>query len=413
MELLKKRIIEYKNNYKELQTFANSVLKCTETNSLIHKDMLVNIAIVCQNLFELERDITQSIGEFDEKHTNCICIDDWEEIASRYERKMRIAKQVKIAEPFLYLVSDNSDVMPLLEKQKRKLKDEIEQAYVTGIFNEEHFNHYKDFIDLIANLGRGNSDMAFIMKSAMRLVPMFGEELIGHAISNRNIRMGEVGLGKVDEEYDRYGFDEQGIDRKGFDIYGFDEDGYNILGYAYDGFNRENISKDGHHKNEYDADGYHLTTGFNVFGYDRDGYDSNGFDRNGYNVYGYDKDGYSKNGYNLEGYDHSGYDEQGLDAEGYDRNGRNIYGYDRRGFNEKGYDAEGYGRDGFNRFGYNREGRDRDGYDVDGYDAEGNKNHKKIIEEERIENFDLENKLESQFYDKCRPLIMKELAPRL
>ena len=111
---------------------------------------------------------------------------------------------------------------------------------------------------------------------------------------------------------------------------------------------------------EFDRDGY------DGDGIDRDGFDAGGIDRQGYNESGYDWAGYDRCGYDCNGLDSDGFDSLGIDSQGF-----NLEGYDENGFDRKGFDRKGYDENGFDRKGYDCKGFDADGYDVDEYDCDG------------------------------------------
>lgn len=132
-------------------------------------------------------------------------------------------------------------------------------------------------------------------------------------------------------EYDKNGYNKEGIDREGYDRQGF-----NVAGFDKDGYDRQ---------------------GFNIAGFDIEGYDADGFDAKGYARDGFNADGYDWKGYNREGRDISGFDYFGYDGEGYHKNGYNWDGYNR-----EGVDWQGYGRDKYNTAGLDRYGNNRQYY---------------------------------------------------
>lgn len=204
----------------------------------------------------------------------------------------------------------------------------------------------------------------------------------------------------IDEEYDEYGFNKEGInketgtsyDLEGYDRQGFNKNGthrdtgtkYDKEGYDREGFNYHGINKYTHTK--YNQQGFD-SRGYDKEGYDKRGFNIAGFNREGLNRFtntkysesGYGIDGFNRNGYDLSGYNREGYNKQGFDREGFDREGFNRRGFGRDGYNREGFNQRGFDRDGFNKEGFNEEGIHRDtgtkfnkeGFDKDGYDKDG------------------------------------------
>lgn len=243
-------------------------------------------------------------------------------------------------------------------------------------------------------------------------------------------------MGELDRksEYDKFGFDHNGVhkngtlfdeegydkggrDRRGYDRLGFDKEGYNIFGYNKerrdrDGYDGLGFDKEGYNKSGFDSNGVHKNgTRFNEEGYDKFGRDRDGFFRDGFSIDGFNREGinkytgtefypdgwnqsytmhrdtgteYDPEGYNISGYDKGGrdrrgYDKFGIDKEGYDKHGIDSYGYDRNG-NRRNPDGSpmfytsrknGYDVWGVDKDGYKEDGFDRFGFDREGYDREG------------------------------------------
>ncbi|XP_067675152.1 uncharacterized protein [Haliotis asinina] len=113
------------------------------------------------------------------------------------------------------------------------------------------------------------------------------------------------------------------------------------LAYGVDNYDQFGYSDDG-----YDRIGY------DIFGYDRDGFNRDGVNRYGYDVngigrFGFDRDGYDIHGFNIDGLDRSGnpdtsgrFGRDGLNQWCLTRGGLNPDGFDKYGFSIHGYDAE-------------------------------------------------------------------------
>ena len=157
------------------------------------------------------------------------------------------------------------------------------------------------------------------------------EDRITCTIKNNTISGNNYGLEQIlamPNEFDMYGYDNDGYDKNGFNLYGYDRNGFNI-------YNIHKITK----------------TTFDTAGYDKDGYDRNGFNRDNihkitktaFNTGGYDKDGYDKNGfniYNIHKITKTAFDTAGYNKDGYDRNGYNKNGLSRQEIERKKYYEE-------------------------------------------------------------------------